>query len=164
MNSDHQEENPDFDKPESKFESAKDRKKQFQKTQKETIESLGSMVKREETQENATKDSKSAFRISPDGLDNITPTAYSLMMLTINPNQRITKESRLKDGTLKIKTSGPINKISSATNIQEKAIAFTMNNLLKHFQGFTLDLIKTTKNSKSTYSAQISMTWKSRPL
>ena len=86
------------------------------------------------------------------------------MMLTINPNQIITKESILKDGTLKIKTSGPINKISSATNIQEKAIALTMNNLVKHFQGFTLDLIKTTKNSKSTYSAQISMTWKSKPL
>ena len=53
MNSDHQEVNPDFDKPESKLESAKDRKKQFQKIQKETIESLGSMVKREEIQENA---------------------------------------------------------------------------------------------------------------
>jgi hypothetical protein len=164
MNSDPQEDDANFDKQESKIESAKERKKQFQRTQKETIESLGSIVKRDEIQGSATKGSKSTFRISPDGLANITPTAYSLMMLAINPNQRTTKESRLKDGTLKTKTSGSINKISSASNIQEKAIAFTMNNLFEHLQGFTLDLIKTTKNYKSTYSARISMTWKSGPL
>lgn len=74
-----------------------------------------------------------------------------------------TKEIRLKNGTVKNIISGPITRIENCANNRELAIASLINNMFKGAIGFKLTITKISVEKRITYSANISMSWRSKP-